>query len=264
MLSISLIKRMRLDLTSRVDDGYEGIALDGGEEEDLASDTKVTATRKWIAHPKTLRLSTRPRPPLNSDGTRSRTFTRISKSSSMPSFVLSLVQDITVLAERFVEEVLLPLFRKLHPETSGWNLSLVNICATNMSMTASEGKAGVGRDIGRMLRRQKDVLKDWKIADIDVPPSDDEPDEPDKQGDRQIEQNHSGQFETERSSHDPPDHVGFGSEDALVSTQASPFGDEAWDSEGEENQLGDKCQLCGATMPFFAMVAHERFHSLHG
>lgn len=255
---------MRLDLTSLVNDGDEGIALDGEEEEDLASDTKATASRRWIAHPKTLRLSTRPRPPLNPDGTRSRTFTRISKSSSMPSFVLSLVQDITVLAERFVEEVLLPLFRKLHPETSGWNLSLVNICATNMSMTASEGKAGVGRDIGRMLKRQKDVLKDWKIADVDVPPSDDEPDKPDEQGNRQIEQDHSGQFERESSSHVSLDHTGLGSEDALASTQGSSFGDEVWDSEGDENQLGDKCGLCGATMPFFAMVAHERFHSLSG
>ena len=258
MLSISLIKRMRLDLTCLVDDGDEGIALDG-EEEDLASDTKATASRRWIAHPKTIRLSTRPRPPLNPDGTRSRTFARISKSSSMPSFVLSLVQDITVLAERFVEEVVFPLFRKLHPETSGWNLSLVNLCATTMSMTASEGKAGVGRDIARMLRRQKDVLKDWKVADVDVPPPDDEPDEPD---DRQKEQDHSVQFESESSSHCPPHRAGLGSEDALASTQGSSVSDEAWDSEGEELQLGSKCQRCGATMPFFAMVAHERFHSL--
>lgn len=260
MLSTSLIKRMRLDLTSLVDDGDIGIALEG-EEEDLASDTKATADRRWIAHPKTLRLSTRPRPPLNPDGTRSRTFTRISKSSSMPSFVLSLDQDITVLAERFVEEALLPLFRKLHPERSGWNLSLVNLCATNMSLTASEGKAGAGRDIGRMLRRQKDVLKGWKIADVDVPPSDDEPDEP---GDRQMEQDDNRQVESGISSRYPLDHVGLGSEDALQATQGSSFGGEAWDSEGEENQLGDKCQKCGATMPFFAMVAHERFHSLSG
>lgn len=263
MLSISLIKRMRLDLTSLVDDGDIGITLGGEEEEeeDLASDTKATASRRWIAHPKTLRLSTRPRPPLNPDGTRSRNFTRISKSSSMPSFVLSFVQDITVLAEKFVEDAALPLFRKLHPERSGWNLSLVNLCATNMSMTASEGKAGAGRDIGRMLRRQEDVLKDWKIADVDVPPSDDEPDKP---GDRQIEQDDSGQVESGFSSRCPPDHAGLGSEDALASTQGSFFGDEAWDSESEENQLGDKCQQCGATMPFFAMVAHERFHSLSG
>ena len=246
---------MRLDLTSLVDDGDMGIDL-GGEREDLALDTKATASRGWIAHPKTLRLSTRPRPPLNPDGTRSRNFTRISKSSSMPSFVLSLAQDITVLAEKIVEVILLPLFRKLHPEKSGWNLSLLNLCATNMSMTASEGKAGAGRDIGRMLRRQEDVLKNWKVADVDAAPSDDEPDN------RQIEQDGIGQIERETSSLYLPDHADPGSEDALPPLQETSFGDEAWDSEGEENDLGDRCQMCGATMPSFAMTAHERFHSL--
>ena len=256
MLSESLIKRMRLDLTSPVDDGDMGIALEG--EEDITLETKKNTSRAWIAHPKTLRLSTRPRPPLNADGTRPRNFSRISKSSSMPSFVLSLAQGITVLAEKLVEEALLPLFRKLHPEKSGWNLSLVNLCATNMSMTASEGKAGAGRDVGKMLSRQGYVLKDWKVADVDVAPSDDEADK------RQIEQDDIGQTESELSSHFPPGHASLGSEDALPSTHGSSFGDEAWDSEGEENDLGDKCHLCGARMPTFAMVAHERFHSLSG
>ena len=256
MLSESLIKRMRLDLTSLVDDGDMVIALEG--DEDLAHDAKANASRRWIAHPRTLRLSTRPRAPLNPDGTRPRNFTRISKSSPMPSFLLSLAQDITVLAEKLVEEALLPLFRKLHPETSGWNLSLINLCATNMSMTASEGKTGAGRDIGRMLRRQGDVLKVWKVADVDVAPSDDEPD------DRQIWQDDTGRNERELSIHYPADHAGLGSEDALPSTQRSSFGDEIWDSDGDENDLGEKCEICGAMMPSFAMAAHERFHSLSG
>ena len=240
-----------------VNDGDIGTALDGGAE-DLALDYKTTASRRWIAHPKTLRISTRPRSPLNPDGTRSRDFTRISKSSSMPLFVLSLTDDITVLAEKFVEDALLPLFRKLHPEKSSWNLSLVNLCATNMSMTASEGKTGAGRDIGRMLRRQEDVLKAWKIPDVDVAPSHDE------QGDRQREQVDNGQTEREISSHCHPDQARLGSEDVLPSTQGSSIGDEAWDSDGEGNDLGDRCPTCGATMPSFAMVAHERFHSLPG
>lgn len=255
LLSKSLIKRMRLDLTSLVDDEDIGVALEG-EEDDLALDTKASASRRWMAHPKTLRLSTRPRPPLKPDGTRSRSFTRISKSSSMPSFVLSLTQDITFLAEKLVEDTLLQLFRKLHPEKSGWNLSLINICATNMTMAASEGNAGAGRDIGRMFRRQEDVLKDWKIADVDVAPSDDEPDDP------QIEQDDVGQIEGEIASHYPPEHAGLGSEDTLPATQGSSFGDEAWDSEGDENELGERCQMCGTLMPPFAMIAHERFHSL--
>ena len=246
---------MRLDLTSLVDGGDGSIAFEEVGDARLA--VKPSASRRWIAHPKTLRLSTRPRPPLNPDGTRQRTFTRVSKSSSMPSLVLSLAQDIVVLAEKLVEEALLPLFRKLHPEKSGWNLSLINICATNMSMTAASGKTGAGRDIGRMLRGQEDVLKDWKIADVDVAPSNDEPD------DRQIEQD-IRHFEHETSSHGPLDAAGTAPGNALPISQRSSFSNEAWDSEGEENDVGEMCKKCGATLPSFAMVAHERFHYLPG
>ena len=255
MLSISLIKRMRLDLTSLVDDGDGSITLEDAGDARLA--VKPSASKRWIAHPKTLRLSTRPRPSLNPDGTRQRNFTRVSKSSSMPSLVLSLTQDIVVLAGNLVEEALLPLFRKLHPQKSGWNLSLVNICATNMSMTAACGKTGAGRDIGRMLRRQEDVLKDWKIADVDVAPSNDKPDdcriEPDVR-----------HFKSDISSHSPLDAAGTAPEDALPISQRDSFSNEVWDSEGEENYRGEMCKDCGATLPSFAMVAHERFHYLPG
>ena len=248
---------MRLDLTSLVDDGDGSMALEDVGDERLA--VRPSASRRWIAHPRTLRLSTRPRPPLNPDGTRQRNFTRVSKSSSMPSLVLSLTQDLVVLAEKLVEEALLPLFRKLHPEKSGWNLSLVNICATNMSMTAANGKTGAGRDIGRMLRRQEDVLKDWKIADVDVAPSNDKPDEDDRQIEPDIRH-----FKTEISSHSPLDAAGTAIEDPPQISQRDSFSNEAWDSEGEENYMGQMCKECGATLPSFAMVAHERFHYLPG
>ena len=254
-LSASLIKRMRLDLTCQVNDGDLGMAIEG-EQENLAIDAKAITTQRWIAHPKTLRLTTRPQPPLNPDGTRPRSFARVSKSSSMPSFVFNLLQDIAVLAEKLVEETLLSLFRKLHPEKSCWSLSLVNLCATNMSMTASHEKAGAGRDIGMMLRRQEDVLKDWKIPDIDVAPSDDEPHDP------HIEQDDINQLHRGTPSCCRMGSTGLGPEYALPSTQGSSSADEAWDSDGEENELGDRCQECGASMPSFAMVAHERFHSL--
>ena len=254
MLSESLIKRMRLDLTSLVDDGDLGVSLDGGYGES-AIDTKATTSRRWIAHPKTLRLSTRPRPPLNPDGTRSKSFARISKSSSMPSSIFNLSQDVTILAEKFVEETLLSLFRKLHPEKSAWNLSLVNLCATNMSMAASEGKAGAGRDIGTMFKRQRVVLEDWKTTDVAATPSDHE------LGDSQVEQDDIDEVEREVSS-PSLDHTGLGSENAFPSAQGSSSGNEMWDSEVEENDLGEMCHECGATMPSFAMVAHERFHIL--
>ena len=241
---------MRLDL---VNDKFMGISV-GGKQKYLPVEGKATASRTWIAHPKTLRLSTRPRLPLNPDGTRLRNFARISKSSSMPSFVFSLAEEVTVLARKLVEETLLPLFRKLHPEKSGWNLSLVNLCATNMSMSASESKFGTGRDIVKMLRRQEDVLKDWKVADVDVAPSNDEPD------DRQKEQDDVNDTERGASSRPYPGYADL--EDAHPPSQVSFLADEAWDSEGQEDDLGDKCQECGAMIPPFAVDAHERFHSL--
>ena len=255
MLSESLIKRMRLDLTSLISDINTDMSFKK-EQEVLAIDIKATTSRRWMAHPKTLRLSTRPRPPLDPDGTRSRGSTRISKSSSMPSFVFSLAQDITVLAGKLVEETLMPLFRKLHPEKTGWNISLINLCATNM--TVSEEKAGAGRDIGGMLKRQQNVLKDWKIADVDVAPSDNERD------DRQVKQDETNNLERGTRGRYHPDYASIGSEDTLPSTQGASFGDEAWDSEDEESFLEDRCQKCGATIPSFAMNAHERFHFLSG
>ena len=252
LLSGRLLKQMRLDL---VDGDYLGIAVKR-EQEDPPFDTKATSSRRWIAHPKTLRLSTRtrPRPPLNPDGTQFRTFNRISKSSSMPSFVFSLAEEVTVLAAKLVEETLLPLFRKLHPEKSAWNLSLVNLCATNMSMSASESKSGAGRDIVKMLRRQEDVLKHWKVADVEVAPSKDEP------NDRQMNQDDTNEIECGASNRPCPGHADL--EDAYQPTQVSFLVDEAWESEGQEDDLGDKCQECGAMVPPFAVDAHERFHSL--
>ena len=240
---------MHLDL---VDGSLMGIAIEG--DKDLPIDIKATASRRWIAHPKTLRLSTRPRPPLNPDGTRSRNFARRSKSSSMPPFVFGLAEEVTVLATKLVEETLLPLFRKLHPEKSAWNLSLVNLCATNMSMSASGSKSSAGRDIVKMLKSQDDVLKDWKVADLDVGPFNDEP------NDRQIEQDDINDIERGAPSHRCPGHADL--DDTHPPTSVSFLVDEAWDSEGQEDDIGDKCQECGAMMPPFAVDAHRRFHSL--
>ncbi len=252
LLAGSLIKRMRLDFTSLTEDNdliaQPEVRVDDSEQQEAST----SSSRKWIALPRTLRLSTRPRPPLNSDGSRSRSFTRISKSGGMPSFVLNLAASVDYLAERLVEEALMPLFRKLHPEASGWNLSLVNVCATNMASAASDDKNGAGQDIGKMFSRQEHTLKEWRVDDIDVPPSDYEDDE------RHLE---------EGEKHDSIDfHVldrtGLGSEDMRSLTQESVNDNEAWDSDEDMRDAGDACKVCGAVMPPYAMVAHERFHAL--
>jgi DNA polymerase iota len=221
MLARSLIRRMHADLT---------------EEDDFDLAEAGMNQRKWLAHPRTLRLSTRPRPPLNPDGSRPRSFNRISRSAPMPNFVFNLHENNDSLAEKLVQDALIPAFRKLHPEKSGWNLSLVNIAVTNMTETAAETKDSEGRDIGRMLRRQDEVLKDWKVV------------------------------EEEALSEDGSSIIGAGSE--LYTAPAEPpesdghLCQDGWESDESADGSGHTCGMCGCVMPLFAAAAHDRYHSM--
>ena len=247
MLSKSLITRMHVDLSCEDD---EAGLLPNDHRED-GRDHKAAAPRKWIAHPKRLRISTRPRPPLNADGTRSRTFARISKSCNMPNFVFSFAQDVATLADRLVNDTLMSLFRQLHPENSLWNLSLVNLCATDMFMAATENAEGSGRDIGKMFKRQDDVLREFRVDDIDVPPT-----QEDQEEELQIAPARSNDMlENETNSHGKD---ALGSEDWFFPTQSAAD----WHSDEDLSYPGESCRICGAMMPSFAMIAHERFHAL--
>ncbi|KAE9375466.1 DNA/RNA polymerase [Stipitochalara longipes BDJ] len=232
ILATSLIKRLHVDLLEDDEDDY--------------------TTKRWIAHPKTVRLSTRPRPPMNSDGTRTRSFNRISRSGPLPNFVFNLKDDVDAIIEKLVQETLIPMFRKLHPYPSGWNLSLVNIGVTNMIETASEDGKGGGRDIGRMFRKQEEVLKEWKFEDRDIPP-DPIPEVAIESRDAVLTDPSAG--------NEVSDSIMMGSED-VIPTQTSTDEPVEWDEDEDEDENREICHECGATMPAFAMAAHERFHSL--
>ena len=238
VLATSLVKRMHTDL--------------------LEDDEDAESGRRWIAHPKTVRLSTRPRPPPNAEATRTRSFNRISRSGPLPNFVFNLKDGIDSIVERLVQETLNPMFRRLHPQQSGWNLSLINIGVTNMVETASDdGKSG-GRDIGRMFKRQEDTLKEWRVEDRDVPP-DPVPEETRAEAPQQPELD---QAEPSAGS-EASDQIMVGSEDAMYPTQNTVEEQQAQWEDGEDEEDGpEKCAECGAVMPSFAMAAHERFHSL--
>ena len=232
ILANSLIKRMQVDL--------------------LEDDEDDSTTRRWIAHPKTVKISTRPRLPLNSDGTRTRSFNRISRSGPLPNFVFNLKDGVDAIVEKLVQETLIPMFRKLHPYPSGWNLSLVNIGVTNMIETASDDGKGGGRDIGRMFKRQEEVLKEWKVEDRDVPP------------DTTLEavtESHGAILTDPSAGNEVSGCTMTGSED-VIPTQTSADEPVEWDDEEDEDENREICHECGATMPAFAMAAHERFHSL--
>ena len=222
------------------------------DEKPLAKKT-VDSPRKWLAHPRTLRLTTRPRLPRNPDGSRPRTFNRISKSCTMPSVVFSFNHSTEMIVDKVVNGSLLPLFHQLHPGDSGWDLSLVNLCATNMALTGTDDKNGAGRDIGRMFRRQDDVLKEWKFDDVDEAPS----------HSLQVPVvNKSQHSETEQPSNKDNDSSLNGSEDIYSNIRNLKDTEVAWNCGGETAGLAETCTLCGATMPAFAMLAHGRFHSL--
>jgi DNA polymerase iota len=232
-LSQSLIVRMRIDLT-------------GITEELQSEDHDTSSDRVWLAQPKTLRLSTRPRAPIGSDGTRPRSFNRISRSRPLPSFMMSISEPVTALAEKVTAECLLPMFRQLHPQRSGWDLSLVNVAVTDIQEMAGEGKMAAGRDISKMFKNQDAVLGAFKVNKDESP--------------QRItpEQELMAVEEPERcvSLMDMP-----GSEDMLPLSQQSRISgtDDDWEADDYTDSSWE-CAICEARMPTFAAVAHERFH----
>lgn len=252
-LSCSLIERMRIDLVTTDDDESDqsprtgGLekeqnfeeGVDGHDHEHRAVETesvrltkaKVRSPGRWLAHPKTIRLSTRPRLPLNPDGTRTRSFKRISHSAPLPNYVLSLTDTIDALAERLVHETLIGMFRKLHPEKAGWNLSLVNLAVTNMAEAGGESRTANGQDIGSMFRRQETVHKEFTAyADEPMIP--------------QAEPAQKSNLE----------------ESSILLSSDLEVDDNSWMEE--ENGEDERCGVCGMSLPLFAMPAHLRFHEV--
>jgi DNA polymerase iota len=254
ILSISLINRMRIDLT---EDEYE--------EQDLTSrladseTSHVSSRMRWLAHPKVLRLSTRPRSGPRLDGGRAHFANRVSRSAPVPSFLYNLSESVDILADRLVSECLLPLFRRLHPEKTGWDLSLLNIAVTNLVETAGSSKQATGRDIGKMFKNQEHHLRAWKVEDRDVPP------------DQRSTSDDNDTFMFDAGTRNVGNmHTGVGSEDILPLSQSSQISrfQGGWedDEEGEDSDqpLSSTCPLCRSEMPYFAMPAHLRFHEAEG
>lgn len=148
-LAIRLVRRMRTDLTESYDDAEApaGRAPQGIPR----SETKV----RWLARPRTLRLSTLPRPAPGTDNAQMRGYSRISNSAPLPQYVFNLDESVDSLGERLVRESATPMFRKLHRERSGWDLRVLNLAVTNMAEVAGDGKHNSGRDIGKMFQQRK-------------------------------------------------------------------------------------------------------------
>ncbi|TRX92689.1 hypothetical protein FHL15_006363 [Xylaria flabelliformis] len=265
-LATSLVRRMRVDLT----------------EVDLTtttttSDAASPAVPRWLAYPKTLRLSTRTRSKqatapssTSSSAIEVPNFSRSSRSTALPTFVFQISSpspSYEEIAERLVTESLLPLFRRLHPERGGGlNLALLNICVTNMVIVANETSnvPAPGRDIGRMFRTQENKLREWTVYDtsplpVPVVPALAEADdrvkvcaEGEVQKDLFCEQQEEEQGENMTSDCE------------VAMNCSSPLVDEGYDDfwDGQEESDSQRCQICGHALPAFAMSAHERFHAM--
>ncbi|KAJ5225633.1 hypothetical protein N7468_006858 [Penicillium chermesinum] len=205
ILTTSLIRRMRTDL------------LDKGED-------KMSQPR-WLAHPRTLRLSTRPRNGPETDGVRTYNVNRISRSAPLPTFIFHLDENVESLAERVAQDHLLGMFRKLHAEKAGWDLGLMNVAVTNMVESAGDQKQSSGRDIGMMFRRQEAVLREWTVHPVDPTST------------------AAGYGEYHEQNIEPPNL------------------EAAWEEDEEEPETEFfECGICGAAMPHFAELAHSMFH----
>ena len=123
-----------------------------------------------------------------------------------------------------------------------------------MVETASDESSAGGRDIGKMFRRQEDVLKEWKVEDRPVAP------DTSPVGASTTEPAEGHHTAEPSAGHEAVDTIVAGSEDTLHPTQDTIDEDE-WDDEGAD-ESHERCSICGAVMPAFAMSAHERFHSL--
>lgn len=235
-LARSLIKRMHIDLLGDDDDFSFGDKQDSEDIGEESNGSPELAGKKWLAHPKTLRLTTRPRLPLRQDGTRERTMKRISHSCPLPNFVFGLNDSVEVLTEKLVSETLINMFRKLHTEKSGWNLSLVNLAVTNMAESAGESKTASGRDIGNMFKRQDDVLKDFKVLETSPQPF----------------------LDAFEAAGDPgAAQISKVDDTSMLEDNES----DGWNDEEDIGETTDFCYVCGSHIPSFAMIAHSRFHS---
>lgn len=211
-LTSSLVRRMHVDLL----------------DEDLASEEPNA--RRWLAYPKTLRLSTRTRSKPATESQHS--FSRNSRSQPLPNFVFSFKDSPDSIVERLINEAILPQFRRLHNERQGWNLALINICVTNMVLTGSEDGTGGGRDISSMFKTQDARFKEFTVYDAAM----------------------AGM--SPEANQDADNHE-------LKDISASPDDTEEvaeWEEDEEKNP--DKCPECGCAVPVFALAAHERFHAM--
>jgi len=242
LISTSLLRRMHVDLVDN--DAEQG-------------------SPKWTAYPKTIRLTTRPKTSA-ADG-KPYNWARASRSGPLPSFVFHPTMTNEAIVERLVVEALIPMFYKLNPAQRDWNIGLINICVTNMS--GSDGGVPSGRDIGVMFRRQEDVLREFTVyggEDTSMAGGDGALNQYTTQSTQlDIKDNTAIQVSTSELMNED-DNKSDNTEETYHNeyTDDDDIDEEEWGPDHGQQDGMEQCPLCGHFIPFFALTAHDRFHSL--
>ena len=212
-LSRRLVSRMRVDLATEAPD------TDSLQDQPAPSSASMRQLR-FMAVPRTIRVSARSRLPLGE-----RSFGRVSRSTALPLFVLS-PDSVDAIAPRFVDECLLPLFKRMFEPTSEWNLNFLNVAVTHI---AEEGVQS--QDILAMLARSAALGHAGTANEtLSVAPANDLSDKHSWPNQSTWTQNEDIWEDTSRDACAPyPSCV--------------------------------ECEQCGALFPAWALVAHERYHN---
>ncbi|KAK4042316.1 hypothetical protein C8A01DRAFT_44696 [Parachaetomium inaequale] len=221
-ITSSLLRRMHTDLVE------EDVSPTTSTASTANPVTNSSSSSRWLARPRTLRLSTRPYTTPQDD--KPYNWARHSRSCPLPSFVFNTSLPQEERAERLVTETLLPLF---YNTGGGWNIGLLNVCVANMS---AGGGGGVG-DIGAMFRRQEGVLREFTVYARD-------------EGEEEEEEGHGLEQKEEEEEE----------EGGLVTDTWDNGDDDDDDTPEEEDSV--LCPVCDRLVPRFAVSAHERYHRL--
>ena len=229
LLSASLLRRMYVDLVE--DDKAEYGSGEG---------------RRWVARPRTIRLSTRPKAPPSSSGTYS--WARTSRSQPLPSFIFSFVSSRDQVVERLASEVLAPLFQKINPAKRGWNIGLINICVAGMAVTGNDRGFGSGRDISVMFKNQEGALRQWTAYDDEVVSS--------EFNVHESHPSHSDAGPKSNHTHPMAPHA-----ENVTEGSGSDSGTWEEDEDGWHDDM-QHCSRCSQSIPVFALSAHQRYHDM--
>ncbi|KAK4122609.1 DNA/RNA polymerase [Parathielavia appendiculata] len=291
-ITASLLRRMHIDLlddttTTTTSPPPPTSNQHHNHRHPSSKSTPTMTAKKWLAQPKTLRLSTRQYIPLsehqyhqqNNDPS---AWARTSRSCTLPSFALDISLPLEQIATRLVDETLLPLFWKMNPNppvepskpkdaaggvsgggggeseqrNKAWGIGLINVCVTNM---VGAGSAGA-RDIGEMFRgvhRRNDGTGAVVAEAVGMRSHDCDNDGAGDDGLGERRREATTGLEVERSGNGGDDDL------EVVRDDGEGEDDGTWDNDTDTSEGDvDRCALCDRFIPRFALSAHERYHSM--